>query len=861
VGSNKGDRFLDGVKKDGSDVGLGTQGGNGTVWKVYNEKNGLVRLECVSCSGNDKYLDGSRSAGADQLGLAIKSNSGTLWKMNKSSNGNVTFECAEKDSGPKLLSLKTDIINPAPSVPASGPVVETPRPVAVAATPAPAAPTQLVAASVQKPTAATAVASAPPPAAPANTTLQMAGSATQFKMNKVGTDKYTFEIVGLSKGDRFLDGVKKDGSEVGLGSQGGNGTVWKVHNETNGLVRLECVSCTGNNKYLDGSRSGGADQLGLAIKSNTGTLWKMNKGANGTVTFECAEKDSGPKLLSMKGDSASPAPSAPSATASSATPTKDNSKSGSASTATSSSSSQKTTSKTDSTDKSKSTKSEEPSSGVLMGSVGSQFIIHDKGGDLFTIEVVGLNKSAKYVDGSKNDGTVGLGVAGNKGTTWKKETDKDGNVRFRCADCTGSKVYLDGQQSDGSWAVGLGIKGNTGTEWKMVPQPDGRYSLECVDKKSGPKLLSFLSDGKTVAPSVPYDPKPVPSANPPTTAKPADNKKPAIAAPTLPPIPGPADGSMKLSNGNLAAIDKRINDQLSKIPANSSQQLAKVNGTSTVISSGKKVDKNSVSWNDFVASVSKGLGKKNGAVQIEVDGPDGNKMLLRLVPNDSSILLAQQWNPEEKYVFKTSDPQFIKSLEFKSEINSLLKDLNSKNFLLYNSQYTPDPQYAINWNYNYALTGGKIDWSVDDTKTMLAYMTKLVTLGLDKPSNKWLNEPDPLLKNYQEQQFLSGNGSQLSEQRQIAYDPLYNISSSALDIVLGLTGAAVSTVGVVGLTPPVAGVGAAVTAGSIASAAKKAVDKFLTAKLEGKLLRRLLAQSHFLILGNGQTSLRAALIR
>ncbi len=405
------------------------------------------------------------------------------------------------------MSLKTDIINPPPSAPA--PVVATP-----AATPAPAPATSApVATSAPTPVAATPapVVSAPVAAAPsqaqASAAAQMGTSGTQFKMNKVGTDKYTFEVVGSNKGDRFLDGVKKDGADVGLGTQGGNGTVWKVHDEKGGKVRLECVSCSGNDKYLDGSRSAGADQLGLAIKSNSGTLWKMNKSSNGTVTFECAEKNAGPKLLSLKGDSATPAPSAPSITASSSTSSKDNSKSGSAATSTPSASSQKASSKTDSTDKTKSSKADDSSSGVLMGSTGSQFILHEKGGDLFTIEVVGVNKSAKYVDGSKSDGTVGLGIAGNKGTTWKKETDKSGNVRFKCTDCKGDSVYLDGQKSDGAAMVGLGIKGNTGTEWKIIAQPDGKIALESVDKKSGPKLLSFLSDGKTVAPTVPYEPK------------------------------------------------------------------------------------------------------------------------------------------------------------------------------------------------------------------------------------------------------------------------------------------------------------------------------------------------------------------
>ncbi len=277
----------------------------------------------------------------------------------------------------------------------------------------------------------------------------------------------------------------------------------------------------------------------------------MNKGANGVVTFECADKDSGPKLLSLKGDSASPVPSPPSATASSSTPTKDNSKPGSTATTVPSTSSQKTTSKTDSSDKTKSTKAEEPSSGVLMGSVGSQFIIHDKGGGLYTIEVVGVDKSAKYVDGSKNDGTVGLGVAGNKGTTWKKETDSSGNIRFKCADCTGSKVYLDGQQSDGAWAVGLGIKGNSGTEWKMVPQPDGRYSLECVDKKSGPQYLSMVSNGKTVTPTVPYDPKPATSTNQATTLKGSDTKN-VVSAPKAPDTSNVATKPVAAAASNVA---------------------------------------------------------------------------------------------------------------------------------------------------------------------------------------------------------------------------------------------------------------------------------------------------------------------
>jgi hypothetical protein len=407
---------------------------------------------------------------------------------------------------------------PTSAIKAPTPVVVAPAPVRTVV-PTPQATKAVTPASV-----ASTQAPAPTPAPQEKITVQMGTSGTQFKMNKVGTDKYTFEVVGSNKGDRFLDGVKQDGSAVGLGIQGGNGTVWKVHEEKGGKVRLECVQCSGSDKYLDGSKSGGPDQLGLAIASNTGTLWKMNKGANGVVTFECADKDSGPKLLSLKGDSASPAPSAPSSTTISSTPTKDNSKSGSTAAAAPTASSQKTTSKTDSSDKTKTSKAEEPSTGVIMGSVGSQFIIHDKGGGLFTIEVVGVDKSAKYVDGSKNDGTVGLGVAGNKGTTWKKETDSSGNVRFKCADCTGSKVYLDGQQSDGAWMVGSGIKGNSGTEWKMVPQPDGRYSLECVDKKSGPQYLSMVSDGKTVTPTVPYEPKKAPTITVVSSPKGSDAK-------------------------------------------------------------------------------------------------------------------------------------------------------------------------------------------------------------------------------------------------------------------------------------------------------------------------------------------------
>jgi hypothetical protein len=94
-------------------------------------------------------------------------------------------------------------------------------------------------------------------------------------------------------------------------------------------------------RYLGGSRSGGADQSGLAIKSNQGTLWKINKSSNGTVTFEFADKASGPKPLTLKGDNASPVPSAPSFTTLDSTPTKDNSKSGSTA------SSQKTTNEQD----------------------------------------------------------------------------------------------------------------------------------------------------------------------------------------------------------------------------------------------------------------------------------------------------------------------------------------------------------------------------------------------------------------------------------------------------------------------------------------------------------------------------------
>lgn len=492
VGSSKGDRFLDGVKRDGSDVGLGTQGGNGTVWKVHEERGGKVRLECVNCSGNDKYLDGSRSGAADQLGLAIKSNSGTLWTINKHSNGTVTLQCAEKDSGPKLLSLKTEIITP--------PASPTPTPLPVAASPAPApmvtaAPAPTASASSSTPVSVASTASA---STPEKNTFQMADSGTQFKMNKVGSDKYTFEVVGSNKGDKFLDGVKRDGAEVGLGTQGGTGTVWKVHEERNGLVRLECVQCSGNDRFLDGSRSGGANQLGLAIKSNSGTLWKMNKGANGTVTFECAEKNSGPKLLSLKTD----IPNAPTIAVPVASKPSEPTKSEPVKTDTS----KKNDSKPE--QKVSSGKSPDSSSDVVMGSVGTQFILHDKGNDTFTIEVVGVNKSAKYLDGAKSEGdAVGLGIAGNKGTLWKAEKDRDGNTRFRCVDCSGSTVYLDGIQSGNATEVGLGIKGNTGTEWKMVAQPDGKTALQSADVKSGDKFLTLVVDGKNVAPSVAYEPK------------------------------------------------------------------------------------------------------------------------------------------------------------------------------------------------------------------------------------------------------------------------------------------------------------------------------------------------------------------